>query len=186
MWRLPILEVVGAPRAFEALRVTATDPELGLFEVDGLDAGIEGALDADAQEPPVVLAGAHVVDVAAVADLSALSVGLGLVLVVDAVEAPVQIVLVVAPRHAGHDVNPVAAIPPRPDAPAEGRIDAVHNRHVRSQIAVRAPALTGLETGAFEPRQRVLGEGGRQIGDEKAARQEGADQPGHCTRPHLF
>ena len=47
------------------------------------------SLDADGEEPAVVLAGTHIIDVAAVADLLALAIGLGLVFMVHAVVAAV-------------------------------------------------------------------------------------------------
>ena len=66
--------------------------------MDGLRAGIQRALHAHAQELAVVRPRAHVIHVAAVADLVAVALGLRLVLVIDAVEAAVEIILVIAPR----------------------------------------------------------------------------------------
>src|SRR5208282_6117395 len=74
--RLPILAEITSPLALESLRVAAADPEFRLFEMDGLGAGVERPLDADAEILAVVRAGAHVVDIAAVTDLVAIPIGL--------------------------------------------------------------------------------------------------------------
>src|ERR1035441_3419786 len=112
----PRLAVVTAPLALEAFRVAAVHPELGFLEVDCLGAGVERALDALAEVFPVVGPGAHVINISAVACLLPVQNCLGLVLVVHAVEPAVEVILIVPPRNARHDVDAVAAIPPRLDA----------------------------------------------------------------------
>ncbi len=99
---LPVLFVIGEPLALEALRVTGASPKFGLFQVDGLDSGIERLLHADAEELAIILRWTHVIDVAAVADFFPVAVGLGVVLVVFSVEATVEIILILSPGDAGH------------------------------------------------------------------------------------
>jgi len=67
--------------------------------MNGLGPAIERALHSHRKELSVIRAGAHVIDITAVADLLAGAVRLGFVLVVHSVEPPVKIVLVAAPRH---------------------------------------------------------------------------------------
>ncbi len=162
--RLPVFAVVLAPLAPEAFRVPAANPELGFLEVNGLGAGVEGALDADAQEPAEARPRAHIIDIAAVTDLVAVAIGLGFVLVVDAIEPAVEVVLVIAPGYARHDVDAVAAVAPRLDPLGQAGVDAVDDGHIRAQVAAAAPALAGLEAGALEVLLRVGGKRRRELG----------------------
>ena len=87
-------------------------------------------------------------------DLFAVALGLLFVLVIYAVETSVEIILVTAPGNACHHVNAISAIPPGLDAIRQLRVNPIHNRHVRTQIAERTPRTAGLETSAF---QRLIG-----------------------------
>ena len=115
-----------------------------------LGPGIQGALHADAEEFAVVGAGAHVIDIAAVADFIPVSLGLGLVLVIDAIEAAVEIVLIFAPGHAGHDMDTVAMVAPGGDAGGQIGINAINDGDIGTEVAVGGPRSAGLKTGAFE------------------------------------
>ena len=150
MRRLPILAIATTPLALEALRVAAVHPELGLFEVDRLGAGIERALDALAKVFPVVGPGAHVIDIAAVTDLLPVPNRLGLVLVVDAVKPAVEVVLIRPPRDARHDVDAIAAVTPSLDALWQVGADAVAEGHIRTQIGDAAPRRRRLEASTFQ------------------------------------
>src|ERR1035438_5240539 len=105
MRRLPRLAIVTAPLALEALFIAAVHPELGLLQMDGFGTGVERALNPLAKILAIVRPGAHVIDIAAVADLVAGLVRLGLVFVVHAVEPAIEIILIVPPRDARHDVD---------------------------------------------------------------------------------
>src|SRR5581483_1553493 len=158
--RLPILVVIGAPFALEAFGVAGAVPELRLFEVNGLGSVVQGALHTDAEILAVVCAGAHVIDIAAVADLVAIALGLRLVLMVDAVPASVEIVLIVAPSHAGHDVDAIGRIAPGFDARRERTVNTINQGDIAAEIADGRPGPGSLETGALGGLVGVGGEGG--------------------------
>ncbi len=167
MGRDPLLAIELPPLATETLGVTAANPELGLLEVDGLGSGLEGALHPHAEEPAEVFPWAHVIHVAAVADLLAFPVGLGFVLVIDAVETPIQIVLVIAPGDAGHDVNPIAAIAPGVDPAGQAAIHSVDNCDIGPEVDSVVVSARGLEAGSFQDlagiqRRRGIGGGQRE------------------------
>jgi len=117
--------------------------------VDRLGAGIERALDTDAKELPVIGARTHVIDITAVADLATLAISLGFVLVIDSIEAAVEIILILAPSDASHYVNAISVRPPGFHPCRQVGVDAVNDGHVRTQISLRTPGGPRLETGAF-------------------------------------
>src|SRR5690349_21079137 len=137
MRSLPVLTVKAAPFPLEAFGIAAADPELRLLQVDGLRPGVQGTLHTPAQELSVIGARAHIVNVASV---------------VDPVEPAVQVILVMAPGNAAHHVDPIAVLAPGLDPLGQFRIDAIDNCHIRTQVPVSTPALSGLKTGAFQDR----------------------------------
>src|SRR4051794_24260785 len=130
MRRLPWLVIVGLPFAFESFGVAGAGPKLGLLQVDRLHAGIERTLDSDAKIVTEIFGGTHVVDIAPVADLVSISIGLCVVLVIYAIESAVQIILVFPPGDAGHEMNTVAVVAPGFDAIGERGPDAVDHRDI--------------------------------------------------------
>src|SRR5262245_43959415 len=141
MRRLPILVVITFPLALEPLGIPAAHPKFGLFQVNCFRSGIKRPLNSHAQELPVICARAHIVDVSAMADLFPAPVGLRLILMIDAVESPVEIILVVAPGNSGHHMNAIAAIAPRLDSVRKFWIDAINDRDIRTKVSVWTPAL---------------------------------------------
>src|ERR1017187_2354712 len=131
---LPGFAVVGLPFAFETFRVTGVHPEFRLFKMDGFRARIERALHADAEKLSVVSPGAHVVNIAAVTALLSVRQSLRLVLVIDAVEAAIEIILIVAPRHAGHDMDAITMIAPSLNPVRQFCIYAIDNGYIRTQV----------------------------------------------------
>ena len=111
------------------------------------------------------------------ADFVAVTVGLRLVLVVDAIETTVQIILVVSPGDTRHDVNAVAPLSPGIDPFWQAGIDAIHHRHIRAQVSVRAPCLSGLKTSPFQVLLRIKRECRGKICRAGTKRAEGS-QPG--------
>jgi hypothetical protein len=85
----------------------------------------------------------------------AVAVGLLLVFVVVAVEIAAQVILVIAPGDAGHQVDAVAVIAPGLDALRQGGIESIDNGDIRAQIAVGLPRRVGLEASAFQVLLRV-------------------------------
>src|ERR1017187_4261788 len=107
MRRLPLLAVVVAPFALETLGIAGAIPEFRLLQMNRLGAGIKRALHADTEILAVILAGAHVIDVASVADLLAISLGLHFVLVVRAIETAIEVILILSPGYTRHHMDPV-------------------------------------------------------------------------------
>ena len=128
-----------------------------------LNPGIESALDADAEELAVVFRRRHIIDIPAMADLVAIAVGLGVVHMVDSVEAAIEVILIFAPGDAGHQVHPVAALSPAFHPLGQAFVDAVHEGDIRAEIALRAPGLRCLETGPLQCLRRVGGKGRWQV-----------------------
>src|SRR6266567_5364179 len=163
MWWLPILPVVVAPLAFETFLVTVLDPELRFLQVDRFGACIERALDVCAQELSVVGARADVEHAATMPVRRAVAVRLLLILVIDSIEAALEIILVLAPGNTGHHMDAIAPIASGLDAIRQPRVDAVNDGNVRSKVGHVGVALAGLETSAFEPLLRVLRERRRSV-----------------------
>ena len=147
------------PLALEPLGVPAADPELGLLQMDRLRASVHRALHALAEELAKVLAGRHVIDVAAVRNHVAITVSLGLVDVPDTVEPAVEVVLVLAPGDAGHEVDDVSLGLPLGDPRGEPCVDPVADGDVGPELDLSIPPGMGLEAGPFELLARVGGSG---------------------------
>src|SRR5437660_888279 len=124
---LPRFTVKGLPLPLKAFRIAAAHPEFRLFQMNCFGPGIERALDADTKEFSVIRAGAHVINVPAMADLVSVAIGLRFVLMIDAVEFGVEVILVLTPGHAGHDVDAVAMIAPGLHPARQIGADAVSN-----------------------------------------------------------
>ena len=106
-------------------------------------------LHAHGEELAVVFARTHVIDIAAMPDHVAVAIRLRLVYVVHAVEAPVQIVLILSPRHAGHYLGDIALRLPLRHAVADTGIYAIAHRHVGADLNGRVPFRAGLKTGSL-------------------------------------
>ena len=166
--RLPVLPIIPPPLALEALRIAPPHPEFRLFQVNGLSARIERALDPHAEKLPVISPGTHVIDIAAVADFLSGKVRLGLVLVIDAVKSAVEVLLVATPGNAGHDVDAVAVLAPALDALWQARINAIDDGHIRAQVRRATPGLSGLKTGALQRLPRIGRKEARRLRRRKA------------------
>src|ERR1043166_6852069 len=120
MGRLPIFAIERLPFAFETFFVAGPHPELRFLEMNGVRAGLECALNADAEKFSEVRSGAHVENVGrkapAVTDLVTGPFRLRFVLVIDAVEFALDIILVAAPGNSGHDVRAIAVFAPALEA----------------------------------------------------------------------
>src|SRR5258708_37418301 len=125
--RAPRLAVMGLPLTLETLRVTCVHPELGFFEMDGLRAGIERSLNAHAEELPVIRPRTHVIHVASVAAFVAVAHRLRFVLVIHTIEAAVEVILIIAPRHSRHHAGPIPVIAPGRAPVWQPRINSLHN-----------------------------------------------------------
>jgi hypothetical protein len=121
-----------------------------------LGPGVERALHTDAEKLPKILAGAHVIHVAAVTDLFTVAIRLRFIFVVHPVEPAVEVILVTAPGNTRHHVDAIAPFAPRLDARGQSGVHSVNDGHIRTQIGRVAVGLTGLEAGAFEALARVL------------------------------
>ena len=132
--RLPFFVVVTAPLAFEAFRITAAIPELRLFQMDRFCASVERALHSDTEKFSIVHSGAHVIHVTAVTDLATVAIHLRLVLVIDAVEATIDIILILSPSHARHHMDAIAVVAPCRDACRQIRINAINDGDIRTQV----------------------------------------------------
>ena len=163
MWWLPILAVVVAPLAFETFLVTILDPELRFLQVDCIGTRIERALDVCAQEHSVVGAWTNIEHAATMPVRGAVAVRLLLILVIDSIEAALEIILVLAPGNTGHHMGAIAPVAPGPDAIRQPGVNAVNDGNVRSKVGYVGVALAGLETSAFEPLLRVLRERRRSV-----------------------
>src|SRR5258706_411481 len=156
--RLPVLAIITSPLALKAFLVAVFDPKLRFLEMYRLDASIERPLDAGAEIFPIISSGAHVIDVAAMPMGIAIAIGLAFVGMIDAVVLARDVILVLAPRDASHQMNLIAVLAPRRRSITEGRADAIYDRHVGSQVGQTTPRLAGLEARAFEFLLRVSGE----------------------------
>ena len=127
--------------------------------MDRLRARIQRALHAYAEKFAIVGAGAHVVHVAAVAALAPVADRLGFVLVIDAIEAAIEVVLIISPGNAGHDMDAIAMVAPGGDAVGQFLVNAVNDGHVRAQIIFFTPRRAGLKTGALQSLAGIGGKG---------------------------
>ena len=133
---LPRLTEEGLPFPLERFRIAGAGPELRLFEVDAFDA----ELDDRAEFLHQVLGEAerrdHVRDVGAltVQDRRSVARGLRVGPVVGAVPPSIQIVLIVAPGDAGHQVDAIAGLAPPGDALRRGVVEAVDHHEIGAQV----------------------------------------------------
>ena len=181
--RAPGTLVVVFPFPFEGLAVAAPAPEFGFFEIECFHAGVYDAFDLGLLEVlEVVEARDDIGDHVAVPDGISFGLDLAFVQMHLAVPLTCEVVLVTAPGDAGHEVDPVAAIPPGLDpvfdggtaaAAAVGGIssDAVHHHGIGPVVDRGFPGLRRLERG-FHP------SGGRDLlrrgtGCQPAQRQQG-------------
>ena len=149
--RLPVLFVIRLPFALEVFLPTAAGPEFRFFEMDGLRAGIQRALDSYSEIFPVILPGRDIrnVAVAAMQDRFAIGLHLGLIPVVLTVELAVEIVLILTPGYARHHVDGVSVLPPGFDVAGHARPYAVHHGHIRIEVGAWGPRSAGLKTQAL-------------------------------------
>ena len=153
--RHPILLIIITPLALKPWAVTGSYPELGLFEVHRLHPGGDGPFDSLGQEIAVVDPRAHVVNIATVRDLLAVALRLRLVLMVRPVEPTIEIILVLAPRDAGHQVRDIPLRFPARDPVGEAGVDPVADRHVGPELQVGSPLRMGLKRGALAVLVRI-------------------------------
>src|ERR1017187_94452 len=142
--------IIGFPFALESLRVAGAIPEFGFLQINRLGTRVQRTLHADTKKFAVVGAGRHVIHIAAVTDLVTVAVGLDLILVIDAVEAAIQIILIFAPGDTCHDVDAITMLTPGFDARGQIGINAINNGDIGTQISGWTPRLARLERSAFE------------------------------------
>ncbi len=78
------------------------------------------------------------------------AINLCLVLVINPVKAAIEIILVLAPGDASHDMDTVTTIAPGLNAGWQPGINSIDDRHIRTQVARGAPAVASLKAGALE------------------------------------
>ena len=153
MGRLPGFAVIRLPLAFEPFRIAAANPEFRFFQMNCLRPRIERALNSDAKELSVIGSGTHVVHIPAVADSVSVTIGLGLVFVVDAIEPAVKIILILSPGNTGHDVNAVTAITPTLHSGGQIGSDTVGNTSM-SASGLRGGTMEAAYVGGGRPQAR--------------------------------
>src|SRR6266702_3344856 len=84
------------------------------------------------------------------AHFDSLSIGLSFVLVIDSVESAVEIILIMAPGNACHNVDSIAVLPPALNALGQAWINPINYSHIRAKVRRWTPRLTSLEAGAFK------------------------------------
>ena len=139
--------IIRPPLPLKAGAVAGADPELGLLEMNRDGTGVHRLLDALAEKLAEVFARRHVIDVATMRDHVAVAVGLGLVDVIGSVKSAVEIILVMTPRNAGHQVRDVTLGFPLGDPSRERIVHAVTDRHVGTKLEFFVPVSgLGLKT----------------------------------------
>ena len=124
--RSPGKAVVVLPLALEGLAVASPCPELRFLEEDGIDACINHRLDVTFLEiSEVVLGGNDIRNEAAVPDGVALHRLLPFIEVPLAVPFACEIVLIVAPGNACHEVRGITSLPPRLYTLAKGHASVI-------------------------------------------------------------
>ena len=78
-------------------------------------------------------------------DVLAVDVGLRLVPMVGAVEFAVEIVLIAAPGHAGHEIDDVAVVAPGSDKARKFGADPVDHGRIGIHVDARRPGIAALE-----------------------------------------
>src|SRR5580658_3445687 len=61
------------------------------------------------------------------------------------VELPIEIVLISAPRHAGHQIDDVPVIAPGADQPRKLGADTISHRHIGVEVDARCPRISALK-----------------------------------------
>ena len=178
--RTPFLIVIRLPLPLEPFRITRPHPEFRLLQMNRLGSRVQRPLHPHAQIFAVVRPRRHVINVAAVADLVPRAIRLRLVLVVDAVEPPIKIILVLSPGNPGHHMNSIPLLAPPLDTIGEPRVNAIDNRHVRRQVNEPCVIVMGLKTG---PLQRLPGLRRRQRHERRATPRHHADQEPYPKTP---
>ncbi len=145
--RLPLFVVIGLPLTLEVVFPSAARPEFRLLEINGFYALIERALHAGAQVAAIILAWRHIGNhrIAAVNDVFAVHVSLRLIPMIGAVEFAVEVVLVAAPGHAGHEIDDVAVVAPGGHKSRHFGADAIHHGCIGIHIDARRPWIAALE-----------------------------------------
>src|SRR5262249_9757477 len=116
----------------------------------------------------VIRSGTHIINIAAMTMPRAGLVGLFLVFVIHAVETTVNVILVLSPGDAGHDMDAVSRVAPRANTFGQAGIDAIGDGDVRAEIAIGAESLAGLKASAFQFRRGIDGK----IGDAAGCAQD--------------
>src|ERR1017187_677752 len=185
---LPFFSVVGLPLALEVILPTAAGPELRLFEIHSLRAGIECPLDSDRQIVAVIHAGRDVGDIHAMLHQLAIAVLLRLVPVVLSVETAVEIILVLSPRHSGHHLDPVPTRTPAREVRRQPWIDAIGHYNIPVQVGTRRPRSMRLEAQSLVVasllcRGDLLRSGNTAQQDEKRSQRDTSAQYFHVWIP---
>ena len=157
--RPPGEAVVVQPLALEGLAVPCPRPELRLLEENGIYAGVYHRLDVAFLEiSEVVPGGNDIRNEAAVPDGVALHRLLPFIEVPLAVPLTREIVLIVAPGYACHEVGGVASLPPRLHSLAEGHaavvVGPIDHHEVGANVCDWLPRTRGLKRCFLLPQNR--------------------------------
>ncbi len=148
--RPPREAVVVLPLALEGLAVTCPRPELWLLEENSIYAGVYHGLDVALLEvSEIVLGGNDIRNEAAVPDGVALHRLLPFIEVPLAVPLTREIVLIVAPGYACHEVGGVASLSPRLHSLVEGHaaivVGSIDHHEVGANVCDWFPGSCSLE-----------------------------------------
>ena len=148
--RSPGKAVVVLPLALEGLAVASPCPELRFLEEDGIDAFVYHGLDVAFLEiSEVVLRGYNIRDESSVPDGVALHRLLPFVEVPLAVPFACEIVLIVAPGNACHEVRGITSLPPRLYTLAKGHtsvvVGSIDHHKVGANVCDWFPGSCSLE-----------------------------------------
>src|SRR5262249_26341052 len=110
----------------------------------------EGPSNTNTKEFSLIRAGTHIVNIAPMTYFLAFTVGLRLVFMINAIETCIQVILIMAPGNAGHNMNEITMLAPALNAFWQAGINSVNDRYIGTQIASRAPTLACLEARALK------------------------------------
>lgn len=149
--RLPRLVIVIAPFAFERLRVSALHPEFRFLQVNGLHPGIHRRTNPLDKKICITDGWYHIRNIyrGSMDDRLAILILLGFVPMGAPVNLAVQIVLVTAPGHSGHEMHMVAPLRPFANALGHRFPNAIHHHKIRLQIVGRMISTAFLKSGPF-------------------------------------